>query len=97
MFNTSGAVEELEVNLASEKKSDLCDNDLSSEEKPTAVIGLGVRGCGRFGAYSSQLPLKCTVGNVDTYFTYEAATGLVTLTIPVPEQEMYRWRIEISI
>ncbi|KAL8133434.1 hypothetical protein AgCh_008773 [Apium graveolens] len=97
MFNTSGAVEEFEVNLASEEKSELCDDELSSEEKPAAVIGLRVRGCGRFGAYSSQHPLKCTVGNVDTKFTYEAATGLVTLTIPVPEQEMYRWRIEISI
>lgn len=97
MFNTSGAVEEFEVNLASENKSELCDDELSSEEKPTAVIGLRIRGCGRFGAYSSKLPLKCTVGKVDTEFTYEAATGLVTLTIPVPEQEMYRWRIEISI
>ncbi|KAK1374817.1 hypothetical protein POM88_031010 [Heracleum sosnowskyi] len=98
MFNTSGAVEEFEVNLATEMKSELRNDALLSEEKSTtAVIELRVRECGRFGAYSSQPPLKCTVGNVDTEFTYEAATGLVTLTIPVPEQEMYRWHIEISI
>ena len=91
MFNTGGAVEESKVNLASEMKPELC------EEKATAVIELRVRGCGRFGAYSSQPPVKCRVEKVDTEFTYEAATGLVTLTLPVPEQEMFRWHIEISI
>ncbi|KAK1357631.1 hypothetical protein POM88_050887 [Heracleum sosnowskyi] len=41
IFNTSGAVEEFEVNLATEMKSELRNDALSSEEKSTtAVIGL---------------------------------------------------------
>ncbi|KAL1555316.1 putative galactinol--sucrose galactosyltransferase 2 [Salvia divinorum] len=59
-------------------------------------ITLRVRGCGRFGAYSSQRPLKCIVGGTETGFDYESATGLVSLSIPVPEEEMYRWAIEIK-
>lgn len=64
-------------------------------DKATTVT-LKVRGCGRFGAYASQRPLKCVVGSTETGFDYESATGLVTLSIPVPEVEMYRWPIEIQ-
>ncbi|XP_041998997.1 probable galactinol--sucrose galactosyltransferase 2 isoform X1 [Salvia splendens] len=68
-----------------------CDNISDSSS-----ITLKVRGCGRFGAYSSQWPLKCTVGGTETDFDYESATGLASLSIPVPEEEMYRWAIEIK-
>ncbi|XP_028088732.1 probable galactinol--sucrose galactosyltransferase 2 isoform X2 [Camellia sinensis] len=105
MFNTSGAVEQFEVHLLSEKKPDLFDGEVCSElstslsenRSPTATISLEVRGCGQFGAYSSQLPLKCMVGGAETNFEYEPATGLVTLNIPVPEEGMYRWPIEIQV
>ncbi|KAG8371935.1 hypothetical protein BUALT_Bualt12G0014500 [Buddleja alternifolia] len=86
MFNSTGAVEQFEV-----QKTD------DSSNGSTATITLKVRGCGRFGAYSSQRPIKCTVGNNETDFNYEAETGLVTLTIPVPEEEMYKWPIEIQV
>ena len=68
-----------------------CDNISDSSS-----VTLKVRGCGRFGAYSSQRPLKCTVGGTETDFDYESATGLVSLSIPLPEEEMYRWTIEIK-
>lgn len=67
------------------------------QETEATTITLKVRGCGRFGFYSSQQPLKCIVGNVETGFDYDVATGLATLTIPVPEEEMYRWAIEIQV
>jgi len=62
MFNTGGAVEQVEVRMASDTKSELFDGEVSSElctslsedRSPTATIALKVRGCGRFGAYSSQ-------------------------------------------
>ncbi|KAK9289776.1 hypothetical protein L1049_007935 [Liquidambar formosana] len=107
MFNSSGAVEQFEVHLATDKKPELFDGEVSSEltsslsenRSPTATIALKGRGCGRFGAYSSQRPLKVKVGNAETDFNYDAATGLLTLTltIPVPEEEMYRWPIEIQV
>ncbi|KAG6428979.1 hypothetical protein SASPL_107018 [Salvia splendens] len=59
-------------------------------------VTLKVRGCGRFGVYSSERPLKCSVGGSETGFDYESGTGLVSLSIPVPVEEMYRWAIEIQ-
>ncbi|KAK2996412.1 hypothetical protein RJ639_010621 [Escallonia herrerae] len=105
MFNSGGAIEQTEVHFASDKKPELFDGEVVSEvstllsenRTPTATIALKVRGCGRFGAYSSQRPLKCTLGSVESEFNYEAATGLLTLTIPVPQEDMFRWPIEILV
>eukprot|EP00262_Sarcandra_glabra_P016005 TRINITY_DN5066_c0_g1_i1.p1 TRINITY_DN5066_c0_g1~~TRINITY_DN5066_c0_g1_i1.p1 ORF type:complete len:776 (-),score=86.54 TRINITY_DN5066_c0_g1_i1:238-2565(-) len=105
MFNSSGAVEQFDVYMVSNSQSQLFDgevhselpNALSDNRLPTAKISLKVRGSGQFGAYSSQRPLKCTVGSVEMEFVYDAATGQVTLTIPIPTEEMYRWLIEIDV
>lgn len=104
MFNTGGAVEEVEVHMASDKTSELFDGEVSSElttlsenRSPTATIAIKVRGCGRLGVYASQCPLKSTVDNAETDFNYDSAAGLVTLSLPVPEQEMYRWSVEIQV
>ncbi|XP_012086141.2 probable galactinol--sucrose galactosyltransferase 2 isoform X2 [Jatropha curcas] len=105
MFNASGAVDKFEIHSASDKKPELFDGEVSSElttslgenRSPTATITLKVRGCGRFGAYCSQRPLKCIVGDAETDFNYDLDTGLVSLTLPVPEEEMYRWPVEIQI
>lgn len=73
-------------------------NEALTECRSTvATIALKVRGCGRFGVYCSQQPLKCTVESIETEFNYDAASGLATLTIPVPEEEMHRWSIEIQV
>ncbi|KAL8467505.1 hypothetical protein ACS0TY_030947 [Phlomoides rotata] len=82
MFNSGGAVD---------------DHQITTSTMAVATIALKVRGCGRFGVYCSQLPLKCTVDSVETEFNYDAASGLATLTIPVPEEEMHRWCIEIQV
>lgn len=88
MFNASGAIEQCEIHKPS---------DTQAEQTTTTTIALKVRGCGRFGAYCSQRPLKCTIGGVDREFEYDSASGLVTLEIPAPEEEMYRWLLEIQV
>lgn len=103
MLNSSGAVEQMEVHT--EKKPELFDGEVPSElttslsgnRSPTAIIALKVRGCGKFGAYSSQCPLKCIVGDVETEFSYDSDSGLLTMTLPVPREEMYRWPVEIQV
>ncbi|KAF8398388.1 hypothetical protein HHK36_017315 [Tetracentron sinense] len=105
MFNTGGAVEQFEVQMVSAEKPELFDGEVHSElssslsenRSPTATVVIQVRGCGRFGAYSSQRPLKCSVGNTETEFNYDSTTGLLTLTVPVAEKEMYKWPIEIQL
>lgn len=103
MLNSSGAVEQLEVHT--EKKPELFDGEVPSElttslsgnRSPMAIIALKVRGCGKFGAYSSQCPLKCIVGDVETEFSYDSDSGLLTMTLQVPREEMYRWPVEIQV
>lgn len=82
MFNAGGAVEECTVETG---------------EDGNAVVGLRVRGCGRFGAYCSRRPAKCSVDSADVEFTYDSDTGLVTADVPVPEKEMYRCALEIRV
>lgn len=105
MFNTGGAVEHVEIHRASNNKPELFDGEVVSElttslspnRSTTATIALKVRGSGKFGVYSSQLPLKCVVGGTETDFNYDSETGLTTFSIPVPPEEMYRWSIEIQV
>lgn len=104
MFNSGGAIEQFEYEAASNKPQHL-DGDVSSELNvpvsenrfPSAKVMLKVRGCGRFGAYSSECPLKCNLDGAETNFDYEDSSGLVTLNIPVPQEDMYRWTIEILV
>ncbi|VAH57941.1 unnamed protein product [Triticum turgidum subsp. durum] len=82
MFNAGGAVEECTVR---------------PDEDDKAVVSLRVRGCGLFGAYCSRRPVKCSLDSGDVGFGYDADTGLVTVDVPVPEKEMYRWALEIRV
>ncbi|KAL6839028.1 hypothetical protein ACP4OV_031082 [Aristida adscensionis] len=60
-------------------------------------VALRVRGCGRFGAYCSRRPARCLVDAAEAEFTYDADTGLITVELPVPGQELYRWKLEIVV
>ncbi|XP_075491159.1 LOW QUALITY PROTEIN: putative galactinol--sucrose galactosyltransferase 2 [Primulina tabacum] len=86
MFNSGGAVEQFDFQKAPE-----CDSPAA------ATVTLKVRGSGLFGVYCSQRPQKCIMDGMDAEFNYKAETGLVTLFIPVPEEEMYRWTIEVQV
>lgn len=105
MFNTGGAVEEVEIHRASDNKQELFDGEVVSElttshspnRTTTATIALKVRGSGKFGVYSSQCPLKCAVDGTETDFDYNSENGLTTFYIPVPQEDMYKWLIEIQV
>lgn len=86
MYNAGGAIEGLkyEVKAGGENLS----------TPVVAVVSIEVKGCGRFGAYSSAPPTKCTVAgstsSVD--FGYDSASGLVTLNLadlPPEEQKVH--------
>ncbi|KAJ1293072.1 hypothetical protein BS78_01G040000 [Paspalum vaginatum] len=81
MFNAGGAVEQCEARATA----------------TDAAVLVRVRGCGRFGAYCSRRPARCTLDAAEAEFSYDADTGILALDIPVPEQELHRWSLEIQV
>ena len=71
--------------------------DLDFESEGSATIDMRVRGCGAFGAYSSGRPKRVVVDSEETEFGYEQGSGLVTVSLRVPEQELYLWNITIEL
>lgn len=105
MFNSGGAVEHVEINKASNSKPEFFDGEVSGElttslsenRSPTATILMKVKGCGQFGAYISQPPVKCTLDGAEIEFSYNHDNGLFTLNLTVPKEEMHRWAVEIYV
>ncbi|KAL0345282.1 UNVERIFIED_CONTAM: putative galactinol--sucrose galactosyltransferase 6 [Sesamum radiatum] len=103
MFNAGGAIEGLKYELKAAAQSSEGNGvagerveNLSSEV--VAVISMEVKGCGRFGAYSSAKPRKCTVGSAVVDFEYDSASGLVTfnlLEMPREDQKVHNVVIEL--
>ncbi|KAK4762334.1 hypothetical protein SAY86_008102 [Trapa natans] len=65
--------------------------------KYDGVVVVEVRGCGRFGAYSSTRPRRCLVGSKVVEFGYNSEEGLVTVELGhLPEEEHRVHVIEIE-
>lgn len=104
MYNCGGAVDQFDIQLLSDEKSERSDGEISAEQRSSlsntissTVIKLKVRGCGRLGVFSSQSPSKCTIDGAEADFQYDSETGLLTISLPVPQEELYRWSVEIQI
>ncbi|CAA2988391.1 probable galactinol--sucrose galactosyltransferase 6 [Olea europaea subsp. europaea] len=97
MFNSGGAIEglEYEVKTGSQSSEKILEN-LSIGW--VALVSMKVKGCGRFGAYSSAKPRKCRVGISEVDFAYELGSGLVTLNLddmPPEYQKVHNVEIEL--
>ncbi|XP_023515742.1 probable galactinol--sucrose galactosyltransferase 6 isoform X2 [Cucurbita pepo subsp. pepo] len=93
MFNAGGAIEGLkyEVKVGSE----LAENPSS---ELVGIVHLEVKGCGRFGAYSSAKPRRCTVDSSEVEFGYESESGLVTFGIDkLPEGDLKVHDVKIEL
>ncbi|TYG90829.1 hypothetical protein ES288_A12G213900v1 [Gossypium darwinii] len=66
MYNSGGAVESIDENMKN-----------SSE----FIIKIKVRGCGRFGVYTSLKPSSCIVDMEEEEFIYNSENGLLTLDL----------------
>uniref|UniRef100_A0A7N1A411 galactinol--sucrose galactosyltransferase n=1 Tax=Kalanchoe fedtschenkoi TaxID=63787 RepID=A0A7N1A411_KALFE len=70
--------------------------DLKYEADKTATVEITVRGCGTFGAYSSNQPKRVVVGSKEVAFEYSEHKWLMTLELRVPENEAYRWIVRVA-
>ncbi|CAI9787378.1 unnamed protein product [Fraxinus pennsylvanica] len=97
MFNAGGAIEELKYEVkAGTRVSEAGEENLSTWV--VAIISMHVKGCGRFGAYSSTKPRKCTMGLSPVEFEYDSVCGLLTLNLhemPSEDQKVHIVEIEL--
>ena len=87
MFNAGGAIEGLKYEVKG-----------GAEEVDGGIVHLEVKGRGRFGAYSSAKPRRCTVDSSVVEFGYDSESGLVTFGIDkMPEGELKVHDVKIEL
>ena len=92
----SGGVTFAPIGLVKMFNSGGAIKELKYEAERSGNVGMKVRGCGIFGAYSSVRPKRVIVDGEETEFRYEEERGFVTITLRVPEKELYLWDITIE-
>lgn len=111
MFNAGGAIEGLKYEVkGGAQLSELEDGyrgegnalfGVRIENLSTEMVGMvrmEVKGCGRFGAYSSAKPRKCTVGSNAVEFEYDPVSGLMSLNldhVPGEDQKFHIVVVEL--
>ncbi|XP_061991654.1 probable galactinol--sucrose galactosyltransferase 6 [Rosa rugosa] len=62
------------------------------------LVSMEVKGCGKFGVYSSEKPRRCCVGTHEIDFSYDSASGLVTLSLDhMPEEGKRVQPVEVEL
>ncbi|KXG19425.1 hypothetical protein SORBI_3010G057400 [Sorghum bicolor] len=103
MFNSGAAVEGLTYHLLDGAKLlGVGDNDgpaSATSSDATGLVCVEVRGCGRFGAYSSVRPRRCLLGSASAQleFTYDSSSGLVVLQLEAMHTKERVHRIVVEL
>ncbi|MCD7466470.1 putative galactinol--sucrose galactosyltransferase 6 [Datura stramonium] len=111
MYNAGGAIEGLKyevkagVELSELEAGYQGEGNLVAEDRienlsteAVAVVSMEVKGCGRFGVYSSVKPRKCSVGGDMVDFVYDSESGLLTLNLdamPPADQKVHIIEVEV--
>eukprot|EP01018_Ginkgo_biloba_P014621 Gb_25106 [translate_table: standard] len=107
MFNAGGAINTLEYELHNGAiEADFLEptaligmktySSKSGSRAPTAIIKMKIHGCGLFGAYSSIRPRRCLVESSTTDFSFDPASGLLTLILEKPNEGQL-WNVTIEV
>uniref|UniRef100_A0A0D3GDD3 galactinol--sucrose galactosyltransferase n=1 Tax=Oryza barthii TaxID=65489 RepID=A0A0D3GDD3_9ORYZ len=102
MFNSGAAVEGLTyhrldgVKLLSNGSASTLPELQSLSSQAIGLVCMEVRGCGKFGAYSSVRPRKCMLGSAQVEFTYDSSSGLVILDLEtMPKERVHKIVVEL--
>ncbi|GMH04552.1 hypothetical protein Nepgr_006392 [Nepenthes gracilis] len=103
MFNSGAAIEGLRYDaIGGEESCNGAANDGSVKENNSgeviAKVYMEVKGCGKFGAYSSAKPRRLTVGSTEIEFMYDPESGLVSLNLDqMPDENQKVHIIEVEL
>eukprot|EP00252_Welwitschia_mirabilis_P020400 TRINITY_DN4_c0_g1_i2.p1 TRINITY_DN4_c0_g1~~TRINITY_DN4_c0_g1_i2.p1 ORF type:complete len:479 (-),score=66.48 TRINITY_DN4_c0_g1_i2:210-1646(-) len=59
-------------------------------------VEMSVKGCGRFGAYSSVKPAQCLVNSKPLEFSYDSESGLVVMHLEIPSEGQL-WNVAVDL
>ncbi|XP_074578056.1 putative galactinol--sucrose galactosyltransferase 6 isoform X2 [Curcuma longa] len=96
MYNAGGAVVGLTYHVLNVST---LPEDAGSATGPEAVamVCLEVKGCGRFGAYSSVKPRRCLLGSAAAEFAYDSSSGFLAVhleNMPKGDKKVHNLVIE---
>lgn len=78
MYNAGGAVVGLTYHVLNVSTL-LEDPGLATGPEAVATVCMQVKGCGRFGAYSSAKPRRCLLGSSAAEFVYDSSSGFLAV------------------
>lgn len=103
MFNAGGAIHNLEYQIHQDSQFSeateilgMPTNPSASGQVKTATVKLAVHGCGRFGAYSSIRPRKCSIESSTCDFSYDPDSGLLALVLETPVEGQL-WNVTVEL
>ncbi|GAB2289183.1 Probable galactinol--sucrose galactosyltransferase 6 [Dionaea muscipula] len=86
MFNAGGAIQGLRYEV------------FNGSSESVGKVYVEVKGCGKFGAYSSAKPKRVTIGSNETEYTYDWESGLVSFTLDqTPEENQKGHIVEVEL
>lgn len=75
MYNAGGAIKQLRYEGLTTNAAE------NGNVKGEGRVFMEIKGCGKFGAYSSAKPTQCLMGSVPMAFAYDSSCGLLTLSL----------------
>ncbi|KAK9210215.1 hypothetical protein WN944_002585 [Citrus x changshan-huyou] len=105
MFNAGGAIEglkyvveggakltEIDDGYGGDQRAENCSNELVGK------VSMEVKGCGKFGAYASAKPRRCTVDSNEVEFEYDSNSGLVTFGLEkLPDEDKKVHFVDVAL
>ncbi|KAF8036642.1 hypothetical protein BT93_C2386 [Corymbia citriodora subsp. variegata] len=111
MFNAGGAIEGLRYEVKGGAELSELGTEYAGEGNVMAgqrvenrsnelvgTVHVEVKGCGKFGAYSSTRPKTCKLGMNEVEFEYDAASGLLSFDLDhLPDEAQRVHAIEVQL
>ncbi|GAB4832824.1 Probable galactinol--sucrose galactosyltransferase 6 [Ancistrocladus abbreviatus] len=103
MFNAGGAIEGLRYDVINDEETQngVANGERVEDDKSNELVAkvcMEVKGCGKFGAYSSTKPKRVTVGSYEVEFTHVPESGLVTFNLDeMPDENQKVHIVEVEL